>query len=229
MGNFSDSGSTNLTALAGGGQTGATLLSYGINRIGTVATLGDSVMLPPALQGTVVVVINRGAQPCQVFGNNTYILPASPPNTNLTKQSDTINGIASSTGIAQGVNTSVTYICSVAGNWERHLDGAFYASPITIGASGALNPHTPATYVLNKAGVAAMTLAAPTAGTDDGIEITITSDTAQAHTVTATGLLDTGSASVNVATFAAQKGAGLTLMAFNARWKVLCSVGITFS
>jgi hypothetical protein len=77
--------------------------------------------------------------------------------------------------------------------------------------------------------MAALTLAAPTAGTDDGLEITIFSDTANAHTLTATALLDTGTASVNLATFAAQKGAGLTLEAYNGRWKVLCSVGITFS
>lgn len=100
---------------------------------------------------------------------------------------------------------------------------------ITLGASGAITPSLPATYVITKAGVAAMTLAAPTAGTDDGKIIVVTSDTANAHTITATGLLDTGSASVNVATFAAQKGAGVTLMAYNGRWKVLGSVGITFS
>jgi hypothetical protein len=74
-----------------------------------------------------------------------------------------------------------------------------------------------------------MTLAAPTATTDDGKIILITSNTANAHTLTATGLLQTGSASVNLATFAAQKGAGLTLIAYQGKWNVLGSVGITFS
>jgi hypothetical protein len=55
------------------------------------------------------------------------------------------------------------------------------------------------------------------------------SQTANAHTITATGLLNTGSASVNVATFAAFAGANVVLMAFNGKWNVISSVGITFS
>lgn len=100
---------------------------------------------------------------------------------------------------------------------------------IPITASGAVNPKVAARYVITKAGVAALTLAAPTAGTDDGLTIVITSGTAYAHTLTATGLLNTGSASVNVATFAAYAGAGITLVAYNAKWNVQSSVGITFS
>lgn len=98
-----------------------------------------------------------------------------------------------------------------------------------ISADGAVAPRTPATYVVTKAGVAAMTLAAPTATTDDGLIICITSNTANAHTLTATGLFQCGTASVNLATFAAQKGAGLTIMAYQGKWNVLSSVGITFS
>jgi len=99
----------------------------------------------------------------------------------------------------------------------------------SIAASGAIGPRNPGTFVITKAGVAAMTLAAPTATTDDGVVMTLTSFTANAHTLTATGLLLTGTANVNVATFAAQAGAGLCLMAFNGKWIVLSSVGITFS
>jgi hypothetical protein len=96
--------------------------------------------------------------------------------------------------------------------------------------NGAIAPGTPATYVITKAGVLADTLAAPVATTDDGKIITITSATANAHTLTATGLLQTGAgANANLATFAAQPGAGLTLMAYQAKWYVLASVGITFS
>lgn len=97
------------------------------------------------------------------------------------------------------------------------------------GSTDAVNPHIQANYIVTTAGVDAMTLAAPTAGTDDGIELVISSDTSNAHTLTATGLLHTGTASVNVATFAAQKGAGVTLKTYNGKWKVLASVGITFS
>jgi hypothetical protein len=98
-----------------------------------------------------------------------------------------------------------------------------------ISASGAVTANQEGTYSVTKAGVAALTLAAPTAGVDDGKIIRLTSTTANAHTLTATGLLNTGSASVNVATFAAFAGAGLSLMALNAKWQVLSQIGITFS
>lgn len=95
--------------------------------------------------------------------------------------------------------------------------------------NGAIPPHTAATYVITKAGVLADTLAAPTVTTDDGLVIVVTSNTANAHTLTATGLFQCGTASVNLATFAAQAGAGLTIMAYQGKWNVLASVGITFS
>lgn len=84
-------------------------------------------------------------------------------------------------------------------------------------------------YAITKAGVLADTLAAPTAGSQDGIIIQISSTTANAHTLTATGLFQCGTASVNLATFAAQAGAGLVVMSYNGKWIVLSSVGITFS
>ena len=100
---------------------------------------------------------------------------------------------------------------------------------IALAANTAISPRNSASYVITKAGVEANTLAAPTATTDDGVTIQIFSSTANAHTLTATGLLMTGTASVNVATFAAQPGAGLTLQAYQGKWAVLGSVGITFS
>jgi hypothetical protein len=101
---------------------------------------------------------------------------------------------------------------------------------VALTTNGAISPNTAANYVITKAGVLADTLAAPTAGTDDGKIILITSATANAHTLTATGLLQTGAgANANLATFAAQPGAGLSLMAYQAKWYVLSAVGITFS
>ena len=95
--------------------------------------------------------------------------------------------------------------------------------------NGAIDSHTAANYLITKAGVLADTLAAPTAGTDDGKRIRITSTTANAHTLTATGLLQCGASATDLATFAAFAGAGLELQAYNAKWLVLNSVGITFS
>lgn len=97
-----------------------------------------------------------------------------------------------------------------------------------ITASGAV-PVVGGQNVITLGSAAALTLAAPTTPAQDGLTMEIQSSTAFAHTLTATGLLQTGTASVNVATFAAQAGAGLNLMAFNGKWIVKSSVGITFS
>lgn len=96
-------------------------------------------------------------------------------------------------------------------------------------AAFAIPPHTQATYVITRAAADLMTLAAPTTVVDDGLVITLTSDSAYAHTITATSLLNTGAAGVTTATFAAYAGAGLTLMAYGGKWNVLYSTGITFS
>jgi hypothetical protein len=107
--------------------------------------------------------------------------------------------------------------------------------PVTkIAASGAIDPHTPAVYAITNAGVTALTLAAPTAGAqsaggDDGVEIEIRSTTAFAHTLTATGLLQTGTANVNVGTFSAFAGAGIWLLAYNGKWIVKSAPQVTFT
>lgn len=212
--NFSkQSVSDSLTAHAGGGQTNALPLTSGINRVATVATAGDSVALPPSYVGAELVVINAGANAMQVFGNGT----------------ETINSVATATGVSQGAGRIVVYYCVALGNWQTNLAGTAGLSLTAVTASGAINPHTSGVYVITKAGVAAMTLAAPTAGVDDGVEIELFSSTAFAHTLTATGLLQTASANVNVATFSASAGGGLRLIAFNAKWIAVSQIGITFS
>jgi|SRR6185312_644380 len=118
----------------------------------------------------------------------------------------------------------------VTGDALNGLINAIPGGSVTLLAvSGAIDPHTSQTYVITKAGVLADTLAAPTAGTDDGTVIVVTSNTANAHTITATGLLQDGSTTVNVATFAANPGASLTLMAYQGKWNVLSQNAITFS
>lgn len=102
-------------------------------------------------------------------------------------------------------------------------------TPLQLLTTNAAVPVVTGTYVITKAGVLADTLAAPTAGSQDGIIIQISSTTANAHTLTATGLFQAGTGSVNLATFAAQAGAGLVVMSYNGKWIVLSSVGITFS
>jgi hypothetical protein len=94
-----------ITALAGGGQTGATQLLNGVNRVDTVATAADSVMLPSTTGtagGLIAVVVNNTATAMQVFGSGA----------------DTINGNAAATGISQAANTLKFYVCTLPGAWN---------------------------------------------------------------------------------------------------------------
>jgi hypothetical protein len=100
---------------------------------------------------------------------------------------------------------------------------------VAIPASGAIDPHTAQRYMITKAGLAAMTLAAPTAGVDDGLAIQILSSTAFAHTITATGLLVDGAAHVNQAALPAAGGGAIDLVAYQGKWYVENSQNITFS
>jgi hypothetical protein len=58
--------SSGLTAATGQTQLGL-LLTAIINEVSTCANAGDSVVLPPAAAGAYCVVINNGAQACQIF------------------------------------------------------------------------------------------------------------------------------------------------------------------
>src|SRR6266481_6420132 len=72
---------TGITALAGGGQTGATQLAAALNRVDTCATNSDSVLLPQAIPGRQITVKNNTAQTLAIFG-----IPSNP----VTGAGDTI-------------------------------------------------------------------------------------------------------------------------------------------
>lgn len=97
-----------------------------------------------------------------------------------------------------------------------------------VTASGKLDPHFTGRLKITKATAAALTLAAPSQQ-DDGQYLLIISSTAAAHTVTATGLFVDGAGHTDVATFAAQKGASILLMALDKIWYVLRIQGVTMS
>lgn len=101
-----------------------------------------------------------------------------------------------------------------------------FGTGVLIPANRAVDPSLSHRYLITKATAAALTLAAPTT---DNLRIEIRSTTTAAHTVTATGLLGSGSAATDLATFAAFRGAGLVLASYGGKWLVMSSVGITFS
>lgn len=96
---------TGLTAHAGGTQAAALALTKAINNVTTVATAGDSVKLPASAAGLEITVANNGAASMQVYGAGT----------------DTINGVATATGVAQLPGQVVVYTAAVAGNWIANV------------------------------------------------------------------------------------------------------------
>lgn len=102
--------------------------------------------------------------------------------------------------------------------------GGIQVSAQLIAADGAINAHKAGFYMITKASAAALTIAAPTAGTDDGMEIEIISATSFAHVITApAGTFVVGGSALNtVLTLTAANGAGTTvyLTAFNGKWYV---------
>jgi hypothetical protein len=95
-----------ITAAAGGGKTNARVLSSRIAVVDTVATGNDSVLLMSAVKGKWMLVMNNAASnSMQVFG----------------KGNDTINGVATGTGVAQAAGKAGLYFCAVNGAWFRLL------------------------------------------------------------------------------------------------------------
>jgi hypothetical protein len=109
-----ESAQDGIVAKAGGGQATAFQLTAEMNRISTVATAGDSVMLPPAQPGLGLLVVNHGTKSMQVFG----------------QPGDTINDVATGTGVPQMQNSAVFYFCFTAGAW--------YTEGLASGFAGGL-------------------------------------------------------------------------------------------
>lgn len=96
---------TGLTAHSGGGQTNALLLTAPFNIVTTVAAANDSVKLPPATAANVgqqVWVQNAAAtNSMQVYGSGT----------------DTINAVATATGVAVAAGKTGLFTVQAAGKW----------------------------------------------------------------------------------------------------------------
>ena len=108
---FYESYQDNITAHAGGGQTLGFQLTSEVNRVTTVATAGDSCVLPPSAPGLSIMVINHGANPVQLYGQG----------------SDQIDDVAAATGVSQMQGSVAFYICATAGQWYSEGIGTGYA------------------------------------------------------------------------------------------------------
>jgi len=116
-------------------------------------------------------------------------------------------------------------IGDVVGNIQGGLKGV---AQIASG-DGAITVQ-PGVAVITKATAAVLTLAAPTAGTHDGVVLIIISSTAAAHTVTQTTPgFNGGGAATDVATAAVAIGSSLILVAYNGVWLIANNTGFTLA
>lgn len=96
-----------LTAHAGGTKAAALQIpaAAALVEFETVATNGDSALLPQALAGTEVKVANSGAATMALYGRGT----------------DTINDAATATNYDLATNVSATFFCAKDGQWKAIL------------------------------------------------------------------------------------------------------------
>lgn len=115
------------------------------------------------------------------------------------------------------------------GNVTGNVTGAVQLTPVVYSADGAISIASQLA-VITKGTAAALTLAAPTATTHDGVIIEIVSSTAAAHTVTATTIgFNAADAAGDVGTFGAAIGNGLRVVAYQGEWYVLNNIGVTIA
>lgn len=106
-----------------------------------------------------------------------------------------------------------------------------FSEPFSVFSADGAIVQKSGLVVITKGSAAALTLADPTAGTDDGKRLTIISGTAFAHTVSnaAGSGFNAGGAGSDVGTFGAAIGNGLALRAYGGKWLVERNTGVTLA
>lgn len=103
---YGDTATDGITAFATGGQASAVKLTTKINRVTTVGTAADSVILPPAKPGMVIKVINAAA------ANAMNVFPFV---------GDLINALSANTALSVAANKEIDFVCAIAGKWNTNL------------------------------------------------------------------------------------------------------------
>lgn len=121
-------------------------------------------------------------------------------------------------------NSTGTHTGPVVGDVTGNANGAAFGQQVITGDS-AITLKT-GHVAITKGSAAAITIAAPTAGTDDGKVLMIVAETAFAHVVTCSsnGFDDKGAS--GTLTWTAAKGNSVILIARNGRWWVCAPRGV---
>jgi hypothetical protein len=162
-----ESAQDNIIATAGGGQGPAYQIVAQTSRITTVATPGDSIMLPPSTPGLELLIINHGANATQVYGQGT----------------DTVDDQTSTVGVAQMASSLVIYTCTTAGKWytEGLANGfaaslglqTFSYSTIAANVGGTQGTGTPVTTMLTNITAAGASYSVTLPASAPGLEMTV--------------------------------------------------------
>lgn len=91
-----------ITATVGGAQAGAYQIIYGMNRVTTVASSGDSVKLPICAGGKVVFIVNAAASNALNLYGQT---------------GETINALSANTAFSLAANKAAIATCGTDGAW----------------------------------------------------------------------------------------------------------------
>lgn len=101
-----------LTALAGGGQSGATLISRTFSRFTVVASTGDSCVLPTAGPCLSYTIKNAGANSMNVYPNPIANAGVWNP------AADQINAAGANVPFALAAGHMAIFVCMVSGFWD---------------------------------------------------------------------------------------------------------------
>lgn len=121
-------------------------------------------------------------------------------------------------------STGTAYLAAVVQSGAQTVTGQIAANGgvkrpvVEITGDGAITIKD-CVVLLSKGSAAAITLAAPTATTHDGLRIDIIAISAQAHVVTVTGA--GGGSGQDVGTFGGAINDSTSLIAYNAKWYVI--------
>ena len=116
--NQDQSAQSGLVALAGGGSVGAPILSQYISEFTTVAHANDSCLLPYALAGAEIEIINSGAQNLRVYAQTANPNNLSSAGLSIADYIVPLGGTPTVTFVTIAPNAIGVFSCTALGRWK---------------------------------------------------------------------------------------------------------------
>jgi hypothetical protein len=168
----------------------------------TYLFIDQELMVVTSVSGTVIGVLRgQNGTPAQPHVINSQVQIGLPAD--FVSVGEYVKSSLTATQIEGGINWPATFLA---------------------GSADAIPASVPGFYVVKTGSADLMTLAAPPVSAEGNI-VQVWSDTAFAHTITATSLIAAGVALKTTITFPAFRGAGVMLRACNGVWHLLSGGG----